>query len=65
MTVPLTHAGELLLLFVLAGAVHLELDGDAPTLLEPGACLSLPPRTPARLVGASPTLELLEVTLPS
>ncbi len=66
--VPLTRAGELLLLFVLAGEVSLETQTQtqtqAPERLRAGACVSVPPGAYARLIEPSPALELLEVTLP-
>ena len=50
--------------FVMSGSLTLEGEGQAPHALEAGDAFVLPPGMTARYAGASPDLELLEVTLP-
>ena len=59
------HVAELLFLFVLQGTVPLHADGHEPQRLDRGDAFTVPGGLRHALADGSPTLELLEVTLPA
>ena len=61
---PRTHAGEFLFFFVLHGLLGLACDGRVETL-RAGDCCVIPAGMEYALEGASPGMELLEVSLPA
>ena len=58
------HDGDILFSFVMAGGMTLEGEGKDPYRLSPGDAFVIPPGMATRYSGATPDLELLEVTLP-
>lgn len=64
-TVPRTHDGEFLFLFVLEGAATLHREGQADERLQPGDSIAMPAHEAFALVDRSDDLELLEVDFPA
>ena len=62
---PHTHRGELLFLFVLAGATTFHADGHPPCPLSTGDAVTVPQGLRHHLADSSADLELLEITLPA
>lgn len=58
------HEGDILFGFVMSGHMVLEGEGKAPFALEPGDAFVIPPGMATRWSGASPDLQVLEVSLP-
>jgi len=59
------HGADILFTFVLAGALTLEAAGQGTHALEEGDAYVVPPGLETTLGGATPDLELLEVSLPA
>jgi quercetin dioxygenase-like cupin family protein len=59
-----THDGDILFTFVMAGGMTLEGEGKDPFRLSPGDAFVIPPGLATRYADATPDLELLEVSLP-
>jgi quercetin dioxygenase-like cupin family protein len=58
------HDSDILFTFVMKGTMRLEGEGQEPHGLSPGDAFVIPPGMATRYSGASPDLELLEVSLP-
>ncbi|MBI3671927.1 MAG: cupin domain-containing protein, partial [Rhizobiales bacterium] len=58
------HDGDILFSFVMKGEMTLEGEGKEPYRLAPGDAFVVPPGLATRYAGATPGLELLEVSLP-
>ena len=59
-----THDGDILFTFVMAGEMTLEGQGKDPCRLSPGDAFVVPPGMATRYADPSGDLELLEVALP-
>ena len=60
-----SHTSDILFAFVLSGSVTLHGDGQGAHALSEGDAFVIPPDLPTSLTGASPDLQLLEVSLPA
>ena len=58
------HQGDILFIFVMAGAMTLEGEGKDPYRLSPGDAFVIPPGLATRYTETTKDLELLEVSLP-